>query len=179
MKQNRIIRGKKLLMAVLVLALLLSAGGQAFAEDAPAAKNGEVIILYTSDIHCGVDEGFGLVGLRQIRQTLEDQGYTTILVDNGDSIQGEPIGTLSKGETIIDLMNDMDYTVGIPGNHDFDYGMDQFFALVDEANFPFICCNFTKNGERVFEPYLIKEVCGMKIAFVGVTTPKTLGCFGS
>lgn len=174
MKQNRIGRGKKLLMAVLVLALLLSAGGQAFAEDAPAAKNGEVIILYTSDIHCGVDEGFGLVGLRQIRQTLEDQGYTTILVDNGDSVQGEPIGTLSKGETIIDLMNDMDYTVGIPGNHDFDYGMDQFFALVDEANFPFICCNFTKNGERVFEPYLIKEVCGMKIAFVGVTTPKTL-----
>ena len=113
MKQNRIGKGKKLLTAVLVLAMLLSAGGPAFAEDAPTEKNGEVIILYTSDIHCGVNEGFGLAGLRQIRQTLEDQGYTTLLVDNGDSVQGEPIGTLSKGETIIDLMNDMDAKLSV------------------------------------------------------------------
>ena len=95
MKQNRIGRGKKLLMAVLVLALLLSAGGPAFAEDAPAAKNGEVIILYTSDIHCGVDEGFGLVGLRQIRQTLEDQGYTTILVDIRRAFRETTISTMA------------------------------------------------------------------------------------
>ena len=167
-------RIRRLSLAVMLLALLLAVGGQAFAEDAEAEKNGEVIILYTSDIHCGVDENFGLVGLRQIRQVLEDQGYTTLLVDNGDSVQGEPIGTLSKGETIINLMNDMNYDAAIPGNHDFDYGMDQFFALVDEANFPFVCCNFTKDGERVFDPYLIKEVCGIKIAFVGITTPKTI-----
>ena len=51
-------------------------------------KNGEIYIIYTSDIHCGINKGFGLAGLRQIRDTLESQGYTTILVDDGDAIQG-------------------------------------------------------------------------------------------
>ena len=61
-------RIRRLSLAVMLVALLLAVGGQAFAEEAEAEKNGEVIILYTSDIHCGVDENFGLVGLRQIRQ---------------------------------------------------------------------------------------------------------------
>ena len=174
MKKNTIGRMKTLMMTVLVLALLLPLGGQAFAQDAPAEKNGEVIILYTSDIHCGIDQHFGLAGVAQIRQILEDQGYTTLLVDDGDAVQGEPIGTLTKGEAIIDLMNDMKYDVAIPGNHDFDYGMDQFLALTKKADFPYISCNFNKEGELIFEPYVIKEVCGMKIAFVGVTTPETL-----
>ena len=57
----------------------------AAAEDQqPAEKNGDIMILYTSDIHCGVDQGFGLVGLKQVRDTLETQGYTTILVDDGN-----------------------------------------------------------------------------------------------
>jgi len=145
------------------------------APEAPEEKNGEIYILYTSDIHCGVDKGFGLAGLQQIRDTLEVQGYTTILVDDGDAIQGEPIGTLSEGEAMIELMNAMHYNVAIPGNHEFDYGADRFLELAELAEFPYISCNFNHLGERVFEPYVILEAAGLKIAFVGVTTPQTIG----
>ena len=80
----------------------------AAAEDqAPAEKNGDIMILYTSDIHCGADQGFGLVGLKQVRDTFEAQGYTTILVDDGDAVQGELMGTVTKGEAMIKLMNEM------------------------------------------------------------------------
>ncbi|MBE6117723.1 MAG: bifunctional metallophosphatase/5'-nucleotidase, partial [Erysipelotrichaceae bacterium] len=144
-------------------------------SEAPAVEaNGEVMILFTSDVHCGIDQGFGYAGLEQIRENLDVQGYTTILVDDGDSVQGESIGTLSKGEAIIELMNAMHYDVAIPGNHEFDYGMEQFMKLVDLAEYPYISCNFNKQGELVLAPYIIKEAAGMKIAFVGVTTPQTL-----
>ncbi len=139
-----------------------------------AEKNGEVYILFTSDVHCGIDKGFGYTGLAQVRNTLEAQGYTTILVDNGDSIQGESIGTLSNGSEIIKLMNELKYDVAIPGNHEFDYGMEEFLKRAEEADFPYISCNFNKDGELLFDRYIIKEVAGMKIAFVGVTTPWTV-----
>ncbi|MBQ9421440.1 MAG: bifunctional metallophosphatase/5'-nucleotidase [Lachnospiraceae bacterium] len=140
----------------------------------PAEKNGDVYILYTSDIHCGVDQGFGLAGLKQVRDSLEKQGYTTLLVDDGDAIQGEVIGTVTKGEAVIDLMNELGYDVAIPGNHEFDYGVDHFLQLTEKAAFPYISCNFMKEGEQVFASYIIKEAAGMKIAFVGVTTPITI-----
>ena len=143
-------------------------------EEATAKKNGEVYILFTSDVHCGIDQGFGYAGLAEIRDNLEAEGYTTILVDDGDYIQGEAIGMLSKGESIVQLMNDLSYDVAIPGNHEFDYGMDQFFKLADMSEFKIISCNFNKDGEFPFDPYTIVEAAGMKIGFVGVTTPHTL-----
>ena len=134
----------------------------------------DVMILYTSDVHCGVDQGFGYAGLEQIRKHLQAQGYDVILVDNGDNIQGDLIGSKSKGEVPIDLMNKMGYNVAIPGNHEFDYGMDQFLSLAEKAEFPYISCNFQCRGENVFEPYVILEAGGKKIGFVGVTTPETI-----
>lgn len=138
-------------------------------------KNGEVYILFTSDVHCGIDKGFGYAGLKAIRDRLESEGYETILVDDGDAIQGEAVGTLTNGEDIVKLMNKLDYDLAIPGNHEFDYGMDNFLKLAEnEAEYKYICCNFTKNDELVFAPYAIKEAAGMKIGFVGVTTPATI-----
>ena len=134
----------------------------------------DIYILCTSDVHCGVDKGFGYAGLKAIRDSLEEKGYKTILIDDGDAIQGEPIGTLSKGEAIVELMNDLKYDVAIPGNHEFDYGMENFLTLTKEADYPYISCNFNKDGEFIFEPYVIKEVGDLSIAFVGVTTPWTL-----
>ena len=151
-----------------------SAAAEPQSEAAQTAKNGDVYILYTSDVHCGVDQGFGYAGVKQVRDSLEEEGYTTILVDDGDFIQGELIGTMTKGETIIELMNTLQYDVAIPGNHEFDYGVDEFVRLTEMADFPVICCNFNKQGELLFAPYIIKEAAGMKIAFVGVTTPKTI-----
>ena len=137
-------------------------------------KNGETYILCTSDVHCGVDQGFGFVGLSQIMNTLESQGYEVILIDDGDAIQGEAMGVFTKGEAIVELMNTVGYDIAIPGNHEFDYGMDRFLELTEMADYPYISCNFNHKGELVFPSYLIKEVNGIRIGFVGITTPKTI-----
>ncbi len=143
-------------------------------DNTDVVENGDVYVLFTSDVHCGIDKGFGYAGLQAIKEKLESEGNKIILVDDGDSIQGDSIGTLTKGDAIIDLMNALHYDVAIPGNHEFDYGMDTFLALTEKAEFPYISCNFNKNGKLVFDPYIIKEVNGIKIAFVGVTTPATM-----
>ena len=166
---------KKVLSLLLALLMVCSlASGMAFADDAENTRSTDIVILFTSDVHCGIDQGFGYAGLAAVRDYLVAQGNAVILVDDGDSIQGEPIGTMTKGEALIDLMNTVGYSVAIPGNHEFDYGMDQFLALAEKAKFDYISCNFNHNGESVFQPYVIRELDGAKVAFVGVTTPKTL-----
>ena len=161
---------KRILCLLLAMAMLL--GCAALAESAALTR--DVVVLFTSDAHCGIDQGFGYAGLAAMRDSLEDAGNHVVLVDNGDAIQGEPIGTLTTGEAIIELMNTVGYDIAIPGNHEFDYGMDRFLELTAKANFPYISANFNKEGELVFAPYVIKEFDGVKIAFVGMTTPKTI-----
>ncbi len=139
-----------------------------------ADPNGEVCILFTSDVHCGIAEGFGYAGLYDIRDNLERDGYATILVDDGDSVQGGIIGSIDEGESIIELMNALEYDVAIPGNHDFDYGADRFLELVDMAEFPYISCNISHDGVMLFDSYIIVEAADISVAFVGVTTPFTL-----
>ncbi|MCR5511311.1 MAG: bifunctional metallophosphatase/5'-nucleotidase [Lachnospiraceae bacterium] len=143
-------------------------------SEQPVEKNGEVYILVTSDVHCGVNQGFGYAGLAMVRENLEKQGYTTILVDDGDSIQGEAMGTLTQGEADVRLMNAVGYDVAIPGNHEFDYGMDRFLELVDMAEYKYISCNLNKEGELVLDPYVVIDTGDFKIGFVGMTTPESL-----
>ena len=162
---------RKLLGIILAIALLL---GCAAAEEAAApALTKNLVILYTSDVHCGVDQGWGYAGLYAVKEYYAADNYV-MLVDDGDAIQGEPIGTMTSGESIIDIMNVLGYDLAIPGNHEFDYGMDTFLALTEKANFQYLSCNFNKEGELVFAPYAIKEFDGVKFAFVGVTTPMTV-----
>ena len=161
---------KNMLCLFLAAALLL--GCAALAEDAPRMEK-DLVVLFTSDVHCGVDQGWGYAGLYAVKQSLSNDHYV-LLVDDGDAIQGEPIGTMTAGEAIIDIMNAVGYDIAIPGNHEFDYGMDRFLELAQRASFPYLSCNFNKNGELVFAPYLIKTFDGMQIAFVGVTTPTTM-----
>ena len=167
-------RGLSVLLAlVLLLGLSLGLGVTGGAAAEGYAAGGDIVILYTSDVHCGIDQGFGYAGLQQIRDSLRARGDTVLLVDDGDAVQGEPVGTMTRGEAIISLMNRLEYDVAIPGNHEFDYGMEQFLHLAEMAEFPYISCNFTHEGELVFEPSLILEAGGRKIGFVGVTTPET------
>ena len=165
---------KKRLLALLLTFVLIvgCCSFVAFAEGEETRP--DIVILFTSDVHCGIDQGFGYAGLEQIRDGLVAQGNVVILVDDGDNIQGEPIGTMTKGEALVELMNEAGYEIAIPGNHEFDYGMEQFLSLTEKAKFQYISCNFNKDGKLVFEPYVIKELGGAKVAFVGVTTPKTL-----
>ena len=164
---------KKLLALLLVTTMLLS--GLVFAEEAeqPGLQK-NLVVLFTSDVHCGIDQNWGMTGLYAVRQALEAADNYTLLVDDGDFIQGEPVGTMTTGSALIDVMNNVGYDIAIPGNHEFDYGMDRFLELTGQASFPYISANFEKDGELVFDPYVIKEFDGVKIAFVGATTPKTL-----
>ncbi|NLN55225.1 MAG: bifunctional metallophosphatase/5'-nucleotidase [Clostridiales bacterium] len=134
----------------------------------------DIIILFTSDVHSAVDSGWTYSGIDVIRRELIKKGNKVVLVDNGDSVQGEVLATMTDGEAIIKLMNAVGYDIAIMGNHEFDYGMDKFFELVEMADFPYISCNFNRQGEPVFESYVIKEIGGVKLAFVGITTPWTL-----
>ena len=161
---------RKILSCLLALALLLS-GLTAFAEET-AAK--DVVVLYTNDVHCGIDENIGYAGLAAYKKAFAKADYDVLLVDNGDAIQGGPVGTLSKGEYIIDIMNEVGYDVATIGNHEFDYGMDQFMALREKAKFPYVSANFTDlEGKPILDPFVIKEAGGRKIAFVGASTPET------
>ena len=164
---------KKLLALLLSLCMLLACSAALAEEAAGPALAKDLIVLFTSDVHCGVSDGWGYAGLYAVKESLSQNNYV-LLMDDGDAIQGEPIGTMTTGEGIIDIMNDVGYDIAIPGNHEFDYGMDRFLELTGKANFPYISCNFNKEGELIFQPYIIKEFDGVKIAFVGVTTPMTL-----
>ncbi len=146
------------------------------APEAEPKLQKDLVILYTNDVHCAVDESIGYAGLAAYKKQLEADGNHVLLADVGDAVQGAPIGTVSKGSIIIDIMNELGYDVATPGNHEFDYGMPRFFELTEMANFPYVSVNFTdlKTGEKVFEPYTILEVDGVKFAFVGITTPKTI-----
>ncbi len=76
-----------------------------------------------------MDQNFGYVGLKAMKDQAEANGDHVTLVDNGDSVQGEVLGTMTKGTAILSLMNAMGYDVAIPGNHEFDYGMEPFLQV--------------------------------------------------
>ena len=124
----------------------------AMAVGAPAAsacwtgEKSEVTILYTNDVHCGIDDNIGYSGLVAYKKAYEKAGYDVIMVDSGDAIQGDAIGTISTGEYIVDIMNEIGYSVATIGNHEFDYGMDRFMELRDKAKYDYVCCNFTEIG---------------------------------
>ncbi|MBR3936137.1 MAG: bifunctional metallophosphatase/5'-nucleotidase, partial [Oscillospiraceae bacterium] len=102
-----------------------------------------------------------------------------ILVDAGDHIQGTAYGSMDKGKTIIDLMNAAGYDLATLGNHEFDYGMEGRINVTDNwANFPYVSCNFYHEengvaGESVLDSYRVIEKNGVKIAFIGITTPES------
>ena len=166
---------KKKILALVLSALMALSAIPAYAEETEG--NGltqNLVVLFTSDVHCGIDRNFGLAGLYAVRQAYEAAGNYTLLVDDGDFIQGEPVGTMTSGGALLDLMNATGYDIAIPGNHEFDYGMNRFLELADKAEFEYISANFNKDGELIFAPYTIREFDGVKFAFVGVTTPRTL-----
>lgn len=137
-----------------------------------------IIILHTNDVHCGFeadDDTLGAAELAAYKARLESEGYSVILADAGDFVQGGVIGTLSDGEYPMQIMNALGYDVAVPGNHEFDYGMDNFFTLTNEAEFPYLSANFTdlRTGEKPLDGYEIIEADGAKIGFVGITTPET------
>lgn len=153
-----------------ITALVLCAG-TAFA--APAADR-DIVVLYTNDVHCGVDDNIGYAGLALYKRQMQQETPYVALVDAGDAIQGAPIGTISDGGYIVDIMNQVGYDFAVPGNHEFDYGMDRFLELAGKLSCGYHSCNFVKaDGTTVFAPYKMFTYGETKVAFVGVTTPES------
>ena len=140
------------------------------------AAGKEIIILHTNDIHCGITDNLGIDKVSQYKKDLKKQGHPVALVDAGDAIQGAPIGTLSNGESIVKIMNAAGYDFVIPGNHEFDYGMERFLKLASRQKCGYYSCNFidVKTRKPILKAYKILNLGGKKIGFVGVTTPETL-----
>ncbi|MBR4909089.1 MAG: bifunctional metallophosphatase/5'-nucleotidase [Acidaminococcaceae bacterium] len=140
------------------------------------AAGKDIIILHTNDIHCGVNDNLGIDKVARYKKELKKQGYPVVLVDAGDAIQGAPIGKLSDGASIIKILNAAGYDFAIPGNHEFDYGMDRFLQLAGKLKCGYYSSNFinVKDRKLVLKPYKIMSLGEKKIAFVGVTTPETL-----
>ena len=162
---------KKLLLSFLLAVSILSS---TFARaNAPEQKH-DIVILFTNDVHCGVEDGIGYAGVSAYKAEAKAATPYVTLVDAGDAVQGDVIGTISKGINIIAIMNKIGYDVAVPGNHEFDYGMEQFFKNVSLAQFKYVCCNFIDdNGKAVMDPYVIVEKAGKKIAFIGIDTPES------
>lgn len=140
---------------------------------APPPEPKDAVVLFTNDIHCGID---GYSALAALRASLIEDGLETIVVDDGDYIQGELIGGYYKGEPIIELMNAVPYTLATLGNHEFDYGMDQLKKLIGAAKFDVLSCNIDDlaAGKPLVPPYKIVTLGNRKVAFVGVTTPESI-----
>lgn len=140
-----------------------------------SAADQDVVILYTNDVHCGIDDKIGYAGLSLYKKEMQAQTPYVTLVDAGDAIQGAPIGTLSDGGYIIDIMNQVGYDFAVPGNHEYDYGMPRFLELAGKLNCGYYSSNFMdlKTNSTVFAPYKIITYGDTKVAFVGATTPES------
>ena len=144
-------------------------------KSAGAQKSEKIVILYTNDVHCGIDANIVYAGLAAYKaDKLDETDYVT-LIDAGDAIQGEAVGTLSKGSYITDIMNFVGYDYAVPGNHEFDYGMNTFLELAKKADYEYICCNFMdlKTGNTVFAPYALETYGSTKVAYIGIGTPES------
>ena len=175
---------RKLTAAVLsmILATAMSLTAAAAPDQAAvlsaAPEAGKIVILHTNDVHCGMEEGVGYAGLAAYRNEMQLQygADNVTLVDAGDAIQGGALGTLSDGAFLVDTMNQVGYDIAVPGNHEFDYGVENFLDLAqNRADYTYLCSNFVDltAGTLVLPPYRIIDYSGTQVAYVGIATPET------
>ncbi|MFZ1946161.1 MAG: bifunctional UDP-sugar hydrolase/5'-nucleotidase [bacterium] len=175
------------------LALSLSLALPALGADAAPGPIG-ITIMHSNDVHGGIDPegatfmdeefppllggGSSLATLAaDLRHKAEAQGDGLLLVDTGDIWQGTPVGNFRGGEVVIEFMNMVGYDAWVPGNHDFDAGLDNALKLFKMAKFPVLGANFVKKatGEipSPLVPYTIETVAGIKLGIIGVITEET------
>lgn len=154
----------------------------------------QITILQTTDIHGqitthpeafwenGQNVSFRPAGsyariAKLFKEVQQENPGGVIIVDTGDFFQGSAITGLSQGEALTPLVNAMPYDMVIPGNWEFAYGSEQMQKLMKSLNYPTLCANMYKAGQTdpIFKPYMVKEVKGARMGFLGYTddlTPK-------
>ncbi|HEU5248144.1 MAG TPA: bifunctional UDP-sugar hydrolase/5'-nucleotidase, partial [Candidatus Udaeobacter sp.] len=162
---------------------------------AAAALNSDAVcisILHTTDLHGHIlptsdydgnpDRGGLARCARQIRRW-QRENANSILIDVGDVYQGTDVSLRNKGALMIDLLNHLEYDAWVVGNHEFDWGMECFQHALQQSNMPVLAANILMEGKLAGEfpdakhpfakiqPFILKEIEGIKVAIIGVTTP--------
>jgi 2',3'-cyclic-nucleotide 2'-phosphodiesterase/3'-nucleotidase len=162
------------------------------AADTPNSETVTISILHTTDLHGHIlptsdydgnpDRGGMARCITQIRRWRR-QNPNSILIDIGDVYQGTDVGLRSKGELMIDLFNHFEYDAWIVGNHEFDWGIEPFQQALARSTMPVLAANTLLEGRPAGEfsdanhpfakiqPFILKEIGGVKIAIIGITTP--------
>lgn len=137
----------------------------------------QIVILFDNDVHCAV-EGYAHVAM--LRDSILKHTPYVAVVSAGDFVQGNVLGSLSRGESIISIMNAVPYDVVTVGNHEFDYTIPQQLNLMDSLSADVVCCNFAYTGimnrednRQIYPAYVMREYGRTKVAFIGVATPTT------
>lgn len=178
-----------------MLAMLVATGAHAATVD--------LRILETSDLHSNMmdfdyykdtsTEKFGLVRTASLINAARGETVNSVLVDNGDLIQGSPLGDymaakgLKKGDIhpVYKALNTLDYAVGNLGNHEFNYGLDYLHMALSGAKFPYVNANIidAKTNKPLFTPYVIKETVvkdkdgkeqTLRIGYIGFVPPQIM-----
>lgn len=162
----------------ITLSLLMSfcAFQISYANNAPAD---DITVLYTNDVHTYIDTNdkktLSYDNIAAMKKQYRKDGKAVLLVDAGDHIQGTAYGGLDEGKAIVSIMEKSGYDLATPGNHEFDYGMKRALEVLKNGKVPYVSSNFIslETNKPVLDPYRIFELNGVKVAFVGISTPET------
>ena len=141
-----------------------------------------LILLYTNDEHGWVEpygEVGGAAGMSGLwrRQEQYDPAGPFLALSGGDMWTGPAISTWYKGESMVDLMGSMGYAAAALGNHDFDFGLETLRQRQAQAPFPLLSANIRWRADGAspdfLRPYAIRQVNGIKVGLVGLTTQGT------
>lgn len=158
---------KRVLIVTMVFVLMFSLLGVALAQEM------DFTVLFTNDTHGRVEEGgYAGMGFPKLATLVKDYRSEgdVLLLDSGDTFHGQTIVNLNEGEAIVHIMNEMGYDAMTLGNHDFNFGQERIKELDEMSDFPLLAANL---DPLLVEPYVIKEIEGMKIGIFGLATPET------
>lgn len=150
----------------------------------------QLTILGTTDIHGNIynwsyEDGeevdnLGMAKVYSVVGSVREENPNTLLLDNGDTVQGTILTDdlyntelIDEPHPVIDVMNFMGYDSMTLGNHEFNFGLDLVDKIVEEAEFPILSANIynKEDGSNFVKPYTVKEVAGVKVGILGLTTP--------
>ncbi len=172
---------------LLVFILIISAcipTSQPVSSTTAAGQFRQLTIFYTNDEHGwmeGIQQGQGAANLAGLWEEIEkknpDSSY--LILSGGDNWTGPAISTWFDGESMVQVMNDMDYSASVVGNHEFDFGLDNLKTRLAQAKFPYLSANirYKKDGsipaDLGIQPYTLLNVSGLKVGLIGLTTTST------